>query len=321
MDEREAAEREGLERDERSRWNELNLREAEELVDRFCDFLVAERGRSPLTAEGYASDLRHWLRFCEEKGATPFPPSFAAVGEFRRQMDEEGKQRSTQQRRVAAMRSWIRFVELEASLDLDTLLPDLPDKRELEPRILNEAEINRLLNACGGEKPLSVRDRAIFEVGYGCGLRVSEICSLRMRDLDFDSKLLRAKGKGSKERVVPFLGATAGSVRKYLDLVRPRLCEKGVRGDRVFLSFSGRPLNRQDIWRTLRKRGRAAGISQSRLYPHILRHSFATHLLARGMDMRTLQEMLGHSSIITTQVYAHFDQEMRDVYDRFHPRA
>jgi integrase/recombinase XerD len=226
------------------------------------------------------------------------------------------------------MRSWIHFVELEESRGLDVLLPDLPDKKKLEPRILNEAEINRLLDACGGEKPLSVRDRAIFEVGYGCGLRVSEICSLKVPDLDFSAKLLRTMGKGSKERVVPFLGATAGSVKKYLDLVRPNLCGKRAQGERiqgsdnrVFLSFLGRALSRQDIWRILRKRGREAGIAQSRLYPHILRHSFATHLLARGMDMRTLQEMLGHSSIVTTQVYAHFDREMRDVYDQFHPRA
>jgi integrase/recombinase XerD len=301
----------------------MSLREAEELLGRFCDFLVAERGRSPLTADGYASDLRQWLRFCESTGAAPFPPSFADVSEFRRLMDEEGKQRSTQQRCIAAMRSWIRFAEMEESRDLDALLPDLPGKKKLEARVLNEAEVNRLLNACVGEKPLSLRDRALFEVGYGCGLRVSEICSLRVGDADFGSKLLRVKGKGDKERVVPFLGAAAVSVKKYLDTTRPLLSAKGNResGNYVFLSFSGRPLNRQDIWRVLRKRGREAEIAPSRLYPHILRHSFATHLLARGMDMRTLQEMMGHSSIVTTQIYAHFDRGMRDIYDRFHPRA
>jgi integrase/recombinase XerD len=207
--------------------------------------------------------------------------------------------------------------------EMDIPLPDLPNKTKLEPRVLNEGEIDRLLNVCQGTKPLLVRDRAIFEVGYGCGLRVSEICGLAVLDLDFDSKLLRARGKGDKERVVPFLGATARSVKIYLDAVRLQL-----RGDderksknKIFLSCSGRPLNRQDVWRILRKRGREAGITQSRLYPHILRHSFATHLLARGMDMRTLQEMLGHSSIVTTQVYAHFDREMREIYDKFHPRA
>ncbi|MCL2010355.1 MAG: tyrosine-type recombinase/integrase [Synergistaceae bacterium] len=307
-----------------SDWNELGVLEAGELVDRFCLYLVAERGRSNLTASSYASDLKQWLNFCEINEFAAFPPTFSSVSAFRRKMDEDGKERSTQQRCIAALRSWIHFIELEEpGKDLDIPLPELPGKTRLEPRILNEAEIKRLLDACRGTKPLSVRDRAIFEIGYGCGLRVSEICGLAMLDLDFDSKLLRARGKGDKERVVPFLGETARSVAVYLETVRPLLRgdAENKSGNRVLLSCSGRPLNRQDVWRIIRKRGREAGIASSRLYPHILRHSFATHLMARGMDMRTLQEMLGHSSIVTTQVYSHFDGEMRDFYDRFHPRA
>jgi integrase/recombinase XerD len=306
-----------------SPWNALSIPEAEALLGRFRIYLIAERGRSPLTAEGYASDLKQWLRFCEANDLVAFPPAFSAVSLFRRHMDEEGKSRSTQQRCIAAMRSWIHFVEMEEAEELEIPLPDLPDKTKLEPRVLNEAEIKRLMDVCQGTKPLVVRDRAIFEIGYGCGLRASEICGLSMLDLDFDSKILRTKGKGDKERVVPFLGETARSVKIYLDTARSQL--KGDPGhkskNKVFLSCSGRPLNRQDMWRILRKRGREAGITSSRLYPHILRHSCATHLLARGMDMRTLQEMLGHSSIITTQTYAHFDREMRIVYDQFHPRA
>jgi integrase/recombinase XerD len=215
---------------------------------------------------------------------------------------------------------------MEEVQDLDLPLPELPDKAEIMPRVLNEAEIKRLMDVCQGDKPLFVRDRAIFEIGYGCGLRVSEICGLTILDLDFESRLLRTRGKGDKERVVPFLGEVARIVRVYLDAARPQLKSKSGNAEhrsenRVFLSFSGRPLNRQDLWRILRKRGHEAGISQTRLYPHILRHSFATHLLSSGMDMRTLQEMLGHSSIVTTQAYSHFDQEMRDVYDQCHPRA
>jgi integrase/recombinase XerD len=202
-------------------------------------------------------------------------------------------------------------------------LPELPNKTRLEPRVLDEAEIKRLMDVCRGAKPLLARDRAIFEVGYGCGLRVSEICGLVLSDLDFDSKLLRVRGKGEKERFVPFLGETARSVKFYLDAVRPQ--PRGSAGhkseDRVFLSRSGRPLNRQDIWRILRKRGREAGIAQSRLYPYILRHSFAARLLARGMDMRTLQEMLGHSSAVPERGYAYLGREARDMYDQFHPRA
>lgn len=303
--------------------NELAPREAEELVDRFCLYLVAERGRSRLTASSYASDLKQWLNFCEANELAAFPPTFSAVSAFRRKMEEDGKERSTQQRSIAALRSWIHFIEFEETEYLDVPLPELPGKAKLQPRILNEAEIKRLLDACQGTKPLLVRDRAIFEIAYGCGLRVSEICGLTILALDFKSKLLRARGKGDKERIVPFLGETARSVATYLDTVRPLLRGniESKSSEKVFLSWSGRPLNRQDVWRTIRKRGREAGISTSRLYPHILRHSFATHLLARGMDMRTLQEMLGHSSIVTTQVYSHFDGEMRDVYDRFHPRA
>ncbi|MDR1740278.1 MAG: tyrosine-type recombinase/integrase [Synergistaceae bacterium] len=307
----------------------MNVAEARELLGRFRLYLVAERGRSALTAEGYVSDLRQWLDFCEDNGLSAFPPTVTTVNAFRKHMTDKGKLRSTQQRCIAAMRSWIRFAEIEDMRYSNISMPDLPRKPHLEPRILNEAEINRLLNACRGDGPLDARDMAIFEVGYGCGLRVSEICALQILDLDFDAKLLRAKGKGGKERVVPFLGGAAQSVRHYLDFVRPALtlkrlelgeADQGV-ATNVFLSFSGRPLERQDIWRILRKRGHSAGISRSRLYPHILRHSFATHLLARGMDLRTLQEMLGHASILTTQVYSHFDREMRDVYDHFHPRA
>jgi len=271
------------------------------------------------------------LNFCEANKFAAFPPTFSSVSAFRRKMEEAGKERSTQQRCIAALRSWILFIELEEAETLDIPLPELPGKNKLAPRILNEAEIKRLLDVCQGTKPLLIRDRAIFEIGYGCGLRVSEICGLAVLDLDFDSKILRTRGKGDKERVVPFLGETARSVAAYLETVRPLLRGKGnagnkvnkvnKNGDKVFLSWSGRPLSRQDVWRTIRKRGREAGVASSRLYPHILRHSFATHLLAGGMDMRTLQEMLGHTSIVTTQVYSHFDGEMRDAYDRFHPRA
>ena len=171
--------------------NAAGMREAEELADRFCLYLVAERGRSRLTAESYASDLRQWMSFCEAGGVPPFPPSFASISLFRKRMEEDGKLRSTQQRAIAALRSWMRFVEMEEAEELDVPLPELPARTRLEPRILNEAEIKRLMDACAGSKPLVVRDRALFEIGYGCGLRASEICSLKMLDLDFDAKLLR----------------------------------------------------------------------------------------------------------------------------------
>lgn len=288
-------------------------------IDQFRLYLLVERGRSPHTAESYASDLRQWFQFCDGAKCPPYPPSPDDVAAFRRDLAAKGKTRSTQQRAVAAIRSWMRFVEMEEGSEEDLPLPELPRRTRKEPRILNEAEIGRLLDACRGPRPLDVRDLAIVELGYGCGLRASELCGLEVVDLDFDSRLLRTLGKGSKARVVPFLGEAARSVRLYLDSARHDLNRLG--DGHVFLSRLGRPLRREDLWRILRRRGAAAGIARSRLYPHILRHSFATHLLARGMDMRTLQEMLGHASIMTTQVYAHFDREMRTEYDRFHPRA
>ncbi len=297
----------------------MDRRTAEERVAQFGLYLLAERGRSRHTAEGYASDLRQWLKFCEAAGRMPYPPSPDDVAAFRRELESEDKARSTQQRAIAALRSWMRFVEMEEGGEEDLPLPVLPRKTRKEPRILNEAEIERLLDACRGPRPLDVRDRAIVELGYGCGLRASELCGLEVLDLDFETRLLRTRGKGNRERVVPFLGEAARSVRLYLDAARPELNRRG--DAHVFLSRAGRPLRREDLWRILRRRGAAAGIARSRLYPHILRHSFATHLLARGMDMRTLQEMLGHASIVTTQVYAHFDREMRTEYDKFHPRA
>ncbi|MCR4817935.1 MAG: tyrosine-type recombinase/integrase [Fretibacterium sp.] len=297
----------------------MDFHETEAAIDDFLAYLEGERGRSRLTAESYASDLRQWLRFCEEEDKAPYPPAEVDVIAFRRRLEEEGKARSTQQRAIAALRSWFRYIEVEQGEEGEYTLPDLPDKTKIMPRILNEAEINRLFDVCRGEKTLDRRDAAIFEIGYGCGLRASEICGLKVLDLDFESHLLHTRGKGDKERVVPFLGGVARSIRSYLDEARPKLNRHGL--PFVFLSRQGRPLSRVDLWRILRRRGEAAGIARARLYPHILRHSFATHLLARGMDMRTLQEMLGHSSIMTTQIYSHFDREMRDEYDRFHPRA
>lgn len=297
----------------------LDKSAAEARIGEFRLYLTAERGRSPHTAESYASDLRQWLEFCEAADRLPYPPSPDDVAAFRLELESQGKARSTQQRAIAALRSWMRFVAMEEAGEEDLPLPELPRKTRKEPRVLNEAEIERLLDACRGSRPLDVRDRAIVELGYGCGLRASELCGLKVLDLDFEARLLRTRGKGNKERVVPFLGETARSVRLYLDSARPELNRHGEAY--VFLSRLGRPLRREDLWRILRRRGTAAGIARSRLYPHILRHSFATHLLARGMDMRTLQEMLGHASIMTTQVYAHFDREMRTEYDQFHPRA
>ena len=293
------------------------------LLDDFAIYLTSERGRSPNTVSSYMSDLRNWVQYCEKQSLQVFPPTMENTLLFQNHLRETQKSRSTQQRTLAAIRSWVKFVESEKEYsDNDLYLPELPQKQQKEPRILNEAEINRLFESIKGIEPVDIRDCAILEVGYGCGLRASELCDVKLEDIDFDTKLLRVThGKGNKSRVIPFLGAACNAARGWIN-VRNTLSKKITEGSRyLFISRSGKKLHREDIWRIIRKRGLAAGIPRNRLFPHILRHSFATHLISHGMDLRTLQEMLGHSSIITTQQYLHFDQEMRTIYDSSHPRA
>jgi integrase/recombinase XerD len=269
------------------------------------------------------SDLRNWVQFCEKNSLQVFPPTMENILSFQSHLIDTQKSRSTQQRALAAIRSWVKYVESEKEYSDELLyLPELPQKQQKEPRILNEAEISRLFESIKGNCPVDIRDRAILEVGYGCGLRASELCDVKLEDIDFDTKLLRVMhGKGNKSRIVPFLGAASNAVRSWIN-VRNELSGKIAKSSRfIFISRSGKKLHREDIWRIIRKRGEAASITRNRLFPHILRHSFATHLISHGMDLRTLQEMLGHSSIITTQQYLHFDQEMRTIYDASHPRA
>lgn len=291
----------------------------EPLVEQFIGYLLLERGLSRNTAAAYRRDLRVWEAFCNETGAPSCLPDDEACSRFQRWLTLGTRSPASRQRIVAALRTWIRFLRQEGVVEDEVDLPSLPSKEKRLPQILSEGEVERLLQSCSGEDALTLRDRALLEVAYGCGLRASELCSLRTTSLNFSTRLLLVRGKGDKERMVPFLGETSIRVRDYLERGRPQLAGEG--SDGLFLTRRGFPLSREDVWRILQKRGKKAGIPSSRLHPHVLRHSLATHLLRRGMDQRTLQEMLGHSSIATTSKYLHFDLELRDVYDACHPRA
>ncbi|NLA91393.1 MAG: tyrosine-type recombinase/integrase [Synergistaceae bacterium] len=297
----------------------MTLYDFSDSVENFLAFLLLERGLSPNTADAYGRDLRQWASFCEGIGADPLPPRQDDIFLFQRHLAMSDKSAATKQRIMAAMRTWMRYLSQEGLMEEDMRLPSLPSRERTLPRILSEGELERLFQACSGPGPLDLRDRALFETAYGCGLRASELCTLDIGDIDFSAKTLRAMGKGQKERIIPFLGQVTERVAVYLEKGRPALLKKPVNA--LFLTKSGNPIKREDVWRTLRKRGRAAGIPVSRLHPHVLRHSFATHLLRRGMDLRAVQELLGHSSISTSEKYLHFDLELRDVYDKTHPRA
>jgi integrase/recombinase XerD len=201
----------------------------------------------------------------------------------------------------------------------------LPKREKTLPQVMTEGEIERLMEGCGtGTDAIGARDRTMIEMAYDCGLRASELISIKLSDINESQGVMYIRGKGRKERVVPYVGALRTAVKKYLSDARPKLCANGGKmesADFLFVSKSGRQMNRQDLWNILQKRGGNAGMSKKRLHPHVLRHSFATHLQRRGMDLRTLQELLGHSSIATTEKYAHLDTELRDIYDNFHPRA
>ncbi len=289
-------------------------------IDSFADYLLLERGSSKNTAEAYLHDIQGYVIFCRESDYDPLSSLESNITEYIKMLSIKGRKSSSLQRLVAAIRSWYRYlVEEGLVVKGKEKLPHLPSRTDSLPHIISEGEIERLFNACKGRSFFDLRDMAVLKLAYGCGLRASELCALRIRDLNHSSGTLCLQGKGGKERIVPFIGEVEKAVNDYLSHGRTKKTD--VLTGRLFLTRTGRPLRREDFWRIIGKRGRMASIASSRLHPHILRHSFATHLLRRGMDLRTLQELLGHASIGTTQKYLHFDLEMRDVYDKTHPRA
>lgn len=292
--------------------------EPEDLLKVFCEYLEFERGASANTVVSYRADLKSWLAFRRKSNIEGEVPDSAELARYLRHLASLSKSKSTIQRHAAALRTWKRFLEEEGFRQPDSERLPLPAKERKLPQILGEGEVERIIQACAGTSPMDRRDRALIETLYGCGLRASEACGLRLPEVDFSGGVLRVTGKGDKERIVPLVGTCRAVLEKFVSETRPLF--KPV-GDVLFTTRSGNPMRREDVWRVVQKRGQKAGISLSRLHPHVLRHSFATHLLRRGMDLRTLQELLGHASIGTTERYTHFDTELRDIYDRCHPRA
>ncbi len=289
-------------------------------IANFLDHLLLERGMSFHTIDAYGRDLERWEAYCTERQISLYPVTSEYADAFSRRMHNEGLSKSTIQRRLAALRSWSRFLMDEGIIESGSWKPELPKKGRRLPRILTESEVARLMDACReGNEYLALRDRGILELCYGCGLRASEAVAVRLEDLNPGNRLLRIRGKGEKERMVPFVGNVVTAVTDYIEEARGKVLSRGV--SEVFLSRNGNPLGREDLWKIVRKRGKLAGIPETRLYPHILRHSFATHLLRRGVDLRTLQEIVGHSSINTTEQYTHLDVELRNIYDQCHPRG
>ena len=291
-------------------------------LERFEDHLSVEKGSSPRTSEAYLRDVSRFATFCLTRGATaPASASAKILREYVYHLKDLGLSPSSIRRNVSAVRSYFRFMVGEGELVRDpSERLEAPKRWRTLPEVLTVDEADKLLAAPSLDEPLAFRDRAMLELAYGAGLRVSEWISLSTRDVQMDDHLLRVFGKGSKERLVPIGRKAIAAVAIYVRELRPRL-EKGKGRGILFLNARGEPLSRMGAWKILRKYVDVAGITKP-VSPHTLRHSFATHLLEGGADLRAVQEMLGHSDISTTQIYTHVDREfLRSVHRQYHPRA
>ena len=293
--------------------------EFETSIRDFLEYMRYERDASPNTLKAYENDLSSWRQFCDETGRKIFPVDQTSVTRYMTRLEAEGMSSGTRNRRAATLASFSKFLMYDGRVESCGTLP-MPKREKILPQVMTEGEIDRLVNPDAEENIIAIRDRTMIEMAYDCGLRASELVSLKISDINEPGGVMYIRGKGRKERIVPYVGALREAVRHYITTSRSKLADSGDAGY-LFLSRSGKGLNRQDFWNILRRRGSRAGIASSRLHPHVLRHSFATHLQRRGMDLRTLQELLGHSSIATTEKYAHLDTELRDIYDNYHPRA
>jgi integrase/recombinase XerD len=297
----------------------------EHLVLDFIAYLEFERGLSRNTLEAYRSDLLQFGRFLEKRGVTAAEATSADVSDFLTHL-AEGNGRApaspaTIHRKTACLRSFYRHLRREGVRDSDPMATIAGPRRGRRlPKVLSRGEIDKLLEQPRGTDPTDLRDRALLELMYACGLRASEAIGIAVADIDLEDGVLRARGKGSKERVVPVGSRAVDAVRRYLERGRPALV-RGRPVTQLFVNFRGEGLTRQGLYKIVRRHAAAAGLAD-RMSPHTLRHTFATHLLAGGCDLRSVQEMLGHADVATTQLYTHLSSDrLKDVYFKAHPRA
>ncbi len=290
-------------------------------IDAFLEHLLVERGLSPHTVEGYARDLERFRAFLSGRGTDVGSATGRDVVAFLKAEKKRGLSSRTLARRVSALRGFYRFLEREGMAASNPVVRlDTPRVWRTLPQTLTRDEAGALVEAPSGGDPRTLRDRAILEVLYGTGLRVSEVCGLTFDQVVLDVGYVRTVGKGAKERVVPLGDRAREALEAYLKHGRPLLA-RGRPSPYVFLNRSGRRLSRQSVWKIVKAWCRRAGVAPD-TSPHTLRHSFATHLLEGGADLRSVQMMLGHADLATTQIYTHVTRErLRDLVRRHHPRG
>lgn len=291
-------------------------------LERFRDYLALEAGNSVHTVENYLRDIRRLAAYTVAQGGRrPEDVTAAQLREFVYALKDLGLAPATIRRQISAIRSYYRFLigEGHAARDPSERLESPRLWRKL-PAVLSVAEVERLLAAPNTDEPLAIRDRALLEFAYATGARVSEFVGLRVQDVLYEDGLARIFGKGAKERIVPVGRRALGALALYVREIRPQF-DKGKGKGVLFLNARGTPLSRVGAWTIIKRAARHAGIAK-RVTPHTLRHTFATHLLEGGADLRAVQEMLGHADLATTQLYTHVDREyLRTVHKSYHPRA
>ena len=293
-------------------------------IDEFIGSLRYERSMAENTCAAYARALRFFSQYLKKRG-------ISAAGDVKREdiagflgeQRSEGRKSTTRARRATAIKVFFKFLRerrFVAKNPAELLEP--PKKAKALPRVLSEEETFRMLDKVDGTDPRDLRDRAMLEVMYGCGLRVSELCAMKTEDIIADGELLRVIGKGSKERIVPIGRAAGRALVAYLASARDVFTKGDLSVGHVFVTRLKKPFTRQAVFKLIRERALAAGIAPERISPHVLRHCFASHMLQHGADIRAIQELLGHADIGTTQIYTHVDAtRFGDIHRRFHPRG
>lgn len=293
------------------------------LLQSFKASLMLEKGLAEATVKAYLADVVDFTEYLSKSADLTDPASVTRfeIMDYLEYCQERELTTSTICRRLISIKLFFRHLFSEKIIAENiTDVMDSPRLLELVPDFLSENEIEALLTSAEGPQPLQKRNRLMVELLYSCGLRVSELCSLKVDAPDFEKTIMRVKGKGGKERIVPFGREAATLMKDYLRQTRPKLDKTG-KVPELFLSKSGRKLTRAMVWQLIKKMAVGAGIHKN-IFPHTLRHSFASHLLKNGADLRVIQEMLGHADIATTQIYTHVEySKLTQVHKTFHPRA
>jgi integrase/recombinase XerD len=291
------------------------------LIHEFIHYLSVERGLAMNTLESYGRDLRQYSQYLETDDEELDSVSRNTIVNYLLYLQSQGKATATIARRLAALKAFYQFLVREKRIENDpTANLESPKLEKRLPKVLSVAEVERLLAQPDPSQPAGMRDRAMLELLYATGIRVSELVSLNVSDVNLPMGYIRCAGKGSKERIVPLGSLAIQSCQEYLELARGRLV-KDRDEPALFVNHHGHRLTRQGFWKIVKKYAEDARIEKE-ITPHTLRHSFATHLLENGADLRSVQEMLGHADISTTQIYTHVTKgRLKEVYARAHPRA